>query len=156
MRFKMVRYGEGREKNGISFYLGASASPHHRSLPPLWPWMGQRETVAPLRKPDRVVKLNILPWFVQIIDCPFQFHFCIVILIHFNVTSIHTLLMLIWGDLHNTHGNTHHSESIEIVPEFRLAAVMGDSTYKYLLWFIAIAFAALLKENRECMDFSVC
>lgn len=29
--------------------------------------------------------------------------------------------------------NTHHSESIEIVPEFGLAAVMRDSTYKYLL-----------------------
>lgn len=51
--------------------------------------------------------------------------------------------------------NTHHSESIEIVPEFRLAAVMGDSTYKYLLRFIAISFAALLKENREYMDFNV-
>lgn len=43
----------GRE-NGISFYLGASASPHHRSLPPLWPWAGQRETVAPFRKTDSV------------------------------------------------------------------------------------------------------
>lgn len=32
---------------------------------------------------------------------------------------------------------------------------MGDSTYKYLLRFIAISFAALLKENRECMDFKV-
>lgn len=32
---------------------------------------------------------------------------------------------------------------------------MGDSTYKYLLRLIAIGFAALLKENRECMDFNV-
>lgn len=55
----------------------------------------------------------------------------------------------------DTHDNTHHAESIEIVPEFRLAAVMGNSTYKYLLRFIAISFAALLKENRECMDFTV-
>lgn len=55
----------------------------------------------------------------------------------------------------DTHDSTHHSESIEIVPELRLAAVMGDSTYKYLLRFIAIGFAALLKENRECMDFNV-
>lgn len=38
--------GRGGFENGIRFYLGASASPHHRSLPPLWPWIGQRETRA--------------------------------------------------------------------------------------------------------------
>lgn len=48
-----------------------------------------------------------------------------------NIASIQAVIMTIRSDY--ALGNTHHSKSIEIVPEFRLAAVMGYSTYKYLL-----------------------